>query len=140
MQNIFPQLTDSHFKLTSPRTIEYNCIAWAADDTETWWWPDMFEQYYWPSEVLREESIEAFIKAFEYLGYTTCENDSYETGFEKIVIYTTVNGKPSHAAKQIDENIWSSKIGRLEDIEHSINSLTGDAYGEPKVFMRRSKK
>ena len=33
----FPNLEAGNYAVTSPSTPEYNCIAWAAGDTETWW-------------------------------------------------------------------------------------------------------
>ena len=139
MHTYFPMLKSSSYKLTSPATIEYNCIAWAAGDTETWWWPDPFGQYFWPSEILREETIDVFVKAFEFLGYTICRDANYETGYEKVAIYAKPDGRPTHAARQVDAEKWTSKIGRLEDIEHGVNSLSGAIYGEPIVFMKRPK-
>jgi hypothetical protein len=139
MQSYFPELRSPLFKLVSPPTIEYNCIAWAAGDTEAWWWPDAFEQYFWPAGIVREESIDAFVKAFETLRYNICINADYEPGYEKIAIYTKLNGRPTHAARQIDSEKWTSKIGQLEDIEHGIDSLSGDIYGKPVVYMKRPK-
>lgn len=139
MHTFFPMLQSSAYKVTSPATIEYNCIAWAAGDTETWWWPDPFDQYFWPSGILREETIDAFVKAFEFLGYTICRDANYETGYEKVAIYAKPDGRPTHTARQIDSEKWTSKIGRLEDIEHGINSLSGAIYGEPIVYMKRPK-
>ena len=139
METFFPMLQSSSYNVTSPATIAYNCIAWAAGDTETWWWPDPFDQYFWPSEILREETIDAFVKAFEFLGYTICRDANYEMEYEKVAIYAKPDGRPTHAARQIDSEKWTSKIGRLEDIEHDINSLSGDIYGEPLVYMKRPK-
>ena len=139
MQNLFPILKSSIYFVTSPVTIEYNCIAWAAGDTEKCWWPDPLDQYFWPLEIPREETIDAFVKAFESLDYTLCPDANYENGYEKITIYAKPNGKPTHAARQIDLQKWTSKIGQLEDIEHDFNSLSGDIYGEPIVYMKRPK-
>lgn len=30
LEDLFPNLADGNHEVTSPRTIEYNCIAWAA--------------------------------------------------------------------------------------------------------------
>lgn len=139
MEAFFPMLQSSAYELTSPATIEYNCIAWAAGDTEKWWWPDTFGQYFWPPGILREESVGAFVEAFESLGYNICMDDNYETGYEKIAIYAKPDGRPTHAARQIDSEKWTSKIGRSEDIEHGIDSLSGAIYGEPIVYMKRPK-
>ncbi|MEH1972902.1 MAG: hypothetical protein V7L02_06655 [Nostoc sp.] len=58
----------------------------AAEDDETWWWPD---QFYWPLSVPREETIEAFQQAFETLGYEVCQGDVLEEGLQRIAIYST---------------------------------------------------
>jgi len=140
MQKFFPILETSGYSVTSPATMEYNCIAWAAEDSKTWWWPDPFNQYYWPSGILREDTIDAFVKAFELFHYTICSDANYEIGYEKISIYAKRDGRPTHAARQISFEKWTSKIGKLEDIEHDINALSGDIYGEPVVFMKRPRK
>ena len=33
----FPNLLTTGYEITSPDTIDYNCIAWAAEDNERWW-------------------------------------------------------------------------------------------------------
>ena len=42
----FPRLAPQNHRITSPAGIEYNCVAWAAGDTENWWQPGV----YWPVE------------------------------------------------------------------------------------------
>lgn len=60
-----------------------------------------------------------------------------EVGFEKIALYAKGN-EFMHVARQSPNGKWSSKLGRLEDVEHdSLEVLEGDAYGYPKLFMRR---
>ena len=38
----FPRLTPENHCLASPPTLDYNCIAWAAGDTENWWQPGVY--------------------------------------------------------------------------------------------------
>jgi hypothetical protein len=45
--NDFPHLTAQNYRVTSPPSIEYNCVAWSAAETEHWWQPGM----YWPVET-----------------------------------------------------------------------------------------
>lgn len=138
IEKTFSHLIDSGYTVTSPETTEYNCIAWAANDTDAWWWPDSFNLGYWPPEIPRKETLYAFIKAYELFGYATCENSQFESGFEKIAIYIDSSGKPTHAARQLSNGHWTSKLGRLEDIEHnSLDSLP--EYGTVAVFMKRPK-
>ena len=139
IEKFFPKLQDGLYKITSPDTVDYNCIAWAAGDTEAWWWPDRLDIGYWPAGVRRAEILEAFIEAFATLGFTLCDTAEYEEGFEKVAIYIDVNGKPTHAARQLSPGLWTSKLGNLQDIEHHIDGVSGDQYGAVAVIMKRLK-
>lgn len=139
IEAVFPELSEVRYSVTSPKTKEYNCIAWAAGDDEVWWWPDLQNTSYWPPQVQRSETRDSFIKAYGTLGYFVCDNDAYEDGFEKIAIYEK-NGKPEHAARQLEPGTWTSKLGELEDIEHhSLEGLCGDVYGQVAIIMKREK-
>ena len=46
IEQSFPNLQSSGYSITSPATIDYNCIAWATDDTEVWWEPDPLDLSY----------------------------------------------------------------------------------------------
>jgi hypothetical protein len=135
----FPNLNNSGYKITSPATIDYNCIAWAAGDTERFWWPDPLNIGYWPPEAPRSVTLDAFVNAFETLGYVVCDSTKYENGFEKIALYVDSSGEPTHAARQIDFDHWTSKLGSIEDIEHSFDGVTGSLYGSVAVIMKRPK-
>ena len=134
---LFPNLKDSNYKIISPKTIEYNCIAWACGDIHRIWWPDPLNIGYWPNEAPRFVSLEAFLKAFETLGYAVCNSAKYEEGFEKIAVYTDVGGKPTHAARQLIYGLWTSKLGQLYDIEHEVEGVSGLSYGHIAAFMKR---
>lgn len=132
----FPLLDRNNHRITSPQTPVYNCIGWAVDGDSKWWWPDPTDQYYWPEGVKREEDTDAFVHAFSIMGFEICEGGEMEEGFEKIVLYLKDN-RPTHAAKQLNKQLWSSKLGNEYDIEHTIDALNGDAYGLPTIFFRR---
>ena len=86
----------------------------------------------------REESIAAFIEAFQSLGYQTCVDGTLESGFIKIAIFADDSGKPTHAARQLPNGCWTSKLGGDKDIEHSaVEDVIGPLYGTPVQFMRR---
>ncbi|MBU2521028.1 MAG: hypothetical protein KKD50_02235, partial [Proteobacteria bacterium] len=57
IEKSFPKLQDGGYRITSLDTVDYNCIAWAAGDTEAWWWPDPLNMYYWPIGVSRAETL-----------------------------------------------------------------------------------
>jgi hypothetical protein len=49
METTFPNLRNDQYAITSPRTPNYNCIAWSVGDTEHWWEPIRhIPGYYWP--------------------------------------------------------------------------------------------
>jgi hypothetical protein len=136
IENLFPGLVSSDYSIESPATPDYNCFAWAAGDTEVCW--SHFPGYYWPSRIPRAYTIEAYIKAFETSGYTICKDAGYESGFKKIALYVGDNGKPTHAARQLSSGFWTSKLGKLEDIEHTtLEGLVGAEYGSVAVILKR---
>ncbi|MBD2357158.1 hypothetical protein H6G41_21460 [Tolypothrix sp. FACHB-123] len=136
----YPNLITHGYNITSPDTPDYNCVGWAAEDDQNWWWPDIQNLHYWPPGVPREETIEAFKQAFRTLGYEVCENDVLEEGFQKIAIYANSNKVPTHVARQLPSGKWTSKLGQDEDIEHNnLQGLTGQpGYGEVACIMRRA--
>ena len=137
--NPFPRLTSDSYKQTSSPTPDYNCIAWAAGEDDRWWWPDAADIYYWPEQVVRAETVDAFVQSFALLGYCQCETGQYENGFEKVVLYqSSASGKPTHMSRQLADGSWTSKLGQNIDINHyDVSGLCGPAYGEAVVFMKR---
>lgn len=137
--DLLPNLDFTNHRITSPIKKSYNCIAWAADTSSRWWWPA--GKGYWPKGVPREITLDAFVMAFSTLGYEACEDGCLEEGCEKIVLFARDNMgllQPTHAAKQLPNGRWTSKLGQLEDIEHmSANDVSGPAYGMPVQYMRR---
>ena len=115
------------------------CGPDSSADDQVWWWPAGTD--YWPPGVKREETIPAFVKAFATQGYVRCKNGNLEEGFEKIAIFAVrVDGKlvPEHAARQLSDGRWASKMGSDEDIEHiSVTDVSGPEYGKPVCFLRR---
>ena len=138
LQVDFPALTSDTFELTSPTDRRYNCIAWAAGETHRKWWPDRFNTMHWPKGIPREVTLEAFVAAYQSLGYNCCESDVPETGYEKIAIFARADGKPAHAARQLPSGAWTSKLGDEQDIEHEqLRGVESQAYGLVVQIMRR---
>ena len=133
----WPNLTSDNYRKTSDRSQDYNCIAWAVDDMTVRIWPDE-PGYFWPTNILQQESTQAFIEFYETHNYVVCDDNSLEPGVEKIAIYVE-DGEVTHAAKQLQSGHWSSKLGiDLEDIEHStLEALEGDGYGRASISMKR---
>ena len=138
LELLFPNLQGKDYQITSPPHRRYNCIAWAAGDQSDWWWPDAAGSGYWPANATRALTLQAFQEAFATLGYVACETEEYETDFEKIALFTTPSGLPTHAARQLSSNRWTSKLGRMEDIEHNLRDVEGAVYGSLAVVMKRA--
>jgi hypothetical protein len=138
-----PGLNSENCRITSMDSARYNCIAWAAGDSSRWWWPDALRSYYWPSDAPREETIEAFVSAYATLGYAECSDASLEAGFQKVALFAKNSGgevlKPTHAALQLPSGHWTSKLGALEDVDHSdLMALQGPAYGITVRYLKRT--
>jgi hypothetical protein len=134
----FPNLTRANHRVVSPAAPDYNCIAWAAECQDRWWWPDPMGTAYWPPGVPREETVTAFEMAYGTLGFAACVDDSLEAGFRKVAIYAKA-GTPTHAARQLSDGRWTSKLGEWEDIEHAtLQALEGGTYGAVASILRRA--
>ncbi len=131
----FPHLAEHNHRITSPATVEYNCIARSAGDIEHWWQPGV----YWPiATAIDDYGIAALKQAFLALGFQDCDDGSLESGHEKLALYGTSQFY-THAARQLANGKWTSKLGRLEDIEHETpDDLSGGVYGEVAQFMKRA--
>jgi hypothetical protein len=83
-------------------------------------------------------SVGGYQRAFETLGFVECPTPDLEAGYEKIVLYE-YKGDFSHAARQLPNGAWTSKLGKLHDIEHEAHDTLDGArdYGRVASFMKR---
>ncbi len=131
--DLFPNLTSENHEITSDKTFKYNCVAWAAHQTDRWWQPGGC----WPIPASRDDlGIGNVVLAFNSLGYCESPNGELEHGFEKIAIYGS-GLMYTHVARQLPDGRWTSKLGQLEDITHATTyALEGSDYGEVVQFMK----
>ena len=137
LRRLFPRLFGGQYRLASKKTKRYNCIAWAAGHNDLWWEPP--PDGYWPPNIPDDGSIESAIRLYENLGYnrTALQDQAPEEGVEKVAIYGDKEGY-THAARQRQGGGWTSKLGKLQDIEHdNLESLTGSDYGTVIQILRR---
>lgn len=135
----FPVLHTNYVQDTSLATIDYNCIAWAAGEADRWWWPTP-GLYYWPLGAPMEETLEAFIAAFTLLGFSEADNGDLEPNLEKVALYATGGGTPTHMARQLPNGRWTSKLGSGVDIEHAtVRQLEGPLYGSVARYLKRQR-
>jgi hypothetical protein len=132
----FPNTTVEPFIQTSHEDVRYNCIAWAASDDTKWYEPDPYGLYYWPKNIDREYTTESYISLYETLGYTKCENGTLEGGFLKVAVFEN-GGLPSHAARQLADGNWTSKLGKNIDVRHTIFSIENGLYGIVIQYLKR---
>lgn len=130
----FPRLTAENHQITSPHDVRYNCIAWAVEETDRWWEPGV----YWPVDVQRNDyGIAVLEQAYNALGFEECADGTLEPGFTKVALYGN-NLVYTHAARQLIDGRWTSKLGKCEDITHtSPEDIGGGIYGEVVEFMKR---
>jgi hypothetical protein len=105
---------------------------------DRWWWPVCDEKTYWPDSVPRETTVEAFREAFATFGYAVGADEDLEPHFEKIALFANDERVPTHAARQLPDGRWTSKLGKNEDIEHALHDLEGTTYGSVVEIMKRS--
>jgi len=122
----FPALRSDQHSITSPTSPRYNCIAWAAGDDSKWWSP----QLYWPPEVQDEFgddfTIISVTAVYARLGFLPCGMDvTLEEGVDKVAIYA-IGDEATHAARQLPNGLWTSKLGPYEDITHTLKGLRAE--------------
>lgn len=144
--NVFPSLReDINFKITSPINNNYNCIAWACNYNDRWMqppngaYPFLDGVFYWPKEAKQGQEIDCLIDAFRKKDYELCDNWEHEDMYQKIALYVKKGTRIwTHAARELRNGFWTSKLGQGNDIQHSTPfSIEGEMYGEVIYFMKR---
>jgi len=93
---------------------------------------------YWPPGIPTDEVLQSFVRLVESLGHRPCDDDVREPDAEKIAIYTTLGGKPTHAARQLESGAWTSRLGQSIVIEHDTPAaVEGPLYGIVAQIMKR---
>lgn len=142
----FPGLaTDPVFRINSKVDVRYNCIAWSLFYSDRWVWPpSTFTDldgvlHFWPKEVPMTSELQAFIELYKEDGYEECKDSNHEEGYRKIAIYSnTLTGVCTHAARELRNGTWVSKLGQNHDIIHNDPyTLECKTYGSVSVIMRK---
>ena len=151
LEHLFHGLALDGYSAESDANGDYNCFAWAASISHRRWGPykKLPPGWDWPDKVPREMTIPAFVQAYKTLGYKTCGLDfSLESRCEKIVIYANALDEPQHAARQLADGNWTSKMGfDGRDIHHNspagvvdVPTMRHSRYGKVVVCMKRRRK
>ena len=135
----FPNAKDAPFVVTSPSDGTYNCIAWAVESQAHFFWPSASPFFDWPDDLPRKANMATFLQFFNRFGYVPCEHGELEPGFQKIALFA--KGKtPSHAARQLPDGFWTSKIGAWVDVRHTLPAMEGGRYGSVVQYFKREAK
>ncbi len=154
--NNFPKLIlDPNFKISSPINVNYNCIAWAGIRDDEFWWPEIEPynldgvKYKWPFNIENNDKLKFFIELYSKLGYIETSNNigNEHPKFRKIAVFIKIDplnldiltNTCTHAARQLKNGLWTSKLGRFHDIVHSNPyDLEGKAYGNIAIILKKS--
>jgi hypothetical protein len=131
-----PSLKQHSYKITSPRDPRYNCVAYAVGDLTQFWYEVNIRGYYWPPGAGSADTLEGWTKVFGIHGYVETEDRTLEPEYEKVAIYASPDG-PEHVARQKASGIWTSKMGRGIDMDHTLEALEGDFCGKVVKIMKR---
>jgi hypothetical protein len=135
-ESTWPSLPNSKHSITSEKCTTYNCVAWAVGCNTYQVDLTKYNDNGIPIEVL---DMYAYIEHFEGFGFTATDNVFLEEGVEKIALYFDNDLWFTHVCRQLSTGEWASKLGDLEDIEHShINALMGSYYGNEIFYMSRN--
>jgi len=105
----------------------YNCIGWSLCS--------IFNGWFQPPSNLLQAAPKLQLKWFDQFyaakNWKISKNCKPEKGVRKIALYCNAKGYPSHAAKQIEDDWWESKLGQGHRVVHpGTGSLEGEQYGK----------
>jgi hypothetical protein len=112
-RELFPLLTDYEL-IPNSEDNKYNCISHTIGIKDKYYWPYEDEQEYYFEyswSVKNEISNESFDEFYKYHGFEKMDllNFFYDPKYIKVALYTN-NGIPTHAAIQVDDVYWESKV------------------------------
>lgn len=140
VNQLFPKIKDN-FKLLTKADKSYNCIGWACGDTKRFWWPE--EDSFWPRDVQREATVDAFDELFlDHLQGQETIDENFEDGYQKLALYTEGEHEPTHLARLMPDGTWTSKLGKDPIIEHkTLDEMDDGLYGRwEKIYKIRDDK
>ncbi len=119
----------------------YNCFAWAIGRNDIRFDSSDEPCSYWPRGIEPSPYVESYVEVYSSEGFEVCDNPSLEEGCVKIALYEDrYSGEAVHAARQLSNGCWTSKMGFIEDISHQhLSSLEGYYQGycwQAAKFMR----
>ena len=145
LEELLPGLKHCVYEVTSPRSDAQNCIGHALQ-ANLYFDPGVggtfIEGHYWPPGIRADDSVAAWVQLFELNQFRECANSDLEEGIEKIAIYAGTDGETSHCARQLSSGRWTSKLNKLQDIQHDslTDLLSPPEYAAVVKFMSRPRR
>ena len=138
----FPRLKEGeNYSIESDETLAYNCLAWVVHSVAHSWDPEETCGGYWPPGIPRQNTVSTWMSALHTQIFKPCDAESPEPGYEKVAIFANSDGEPTHAARQLRDGRWTSKLGDGHDIIHTnLEILEGEYYGKVVQIMKRRQK
>ena len=73
---------------------------------------------------------------FQHFGYKQIFEKELPDYIDIIALYT-IGPLPTHAARKIDGNFWTSKLGDEIDLSHTLEGLVSSEYGNPSHYFSK---
>ncbi|MBK6533519.1 MAG: hypothetical protein IPF99_29195 [Deltaproteobacteria bacterium] len=136
-----PRLSPATCEAHSDPTEDYNCLAFAANDQGRWWEPYVVPPtipgVYWPTAVEPDNTVSAWSAALATVGFAPCADDSCDPALVKVALFA-IGETATHAARQLLDGRWVSKLGDEADVIHTrASDVGGGGYGEPVCLLAR---
>lgn len=71
-----PKIKEVGYKVTSPESRRYNCIAWSIGRVDIWIWP--VPQFFWSLNIEKNLKLSTFIDFYQMFEYIISENEKLE--------------------------------------------------------------
>lgn len=55
----------------------------------------------------------------------------------KVALFSSDNMHVLHAARQLSNSLWTSKLGVSFDVNHALEALENGIYGDVVVFLKK---
>ena len=134
-ESCFPRLAADGYRITSDPSEEQNLSVTRRIDRAN---GGTQRKMMFGRMVCRETILSVrLLLFFSTLGYALCDSGTHEAGYEKVAIYSD-GDEYTHAARQLADGSWTSKLGPDDDIEHPRpESLAGGKYGSVVRMLKR---
>ena len=137
-----------HEFIENSATPKRNCITASLNMPYPWIWPN-YKGYvddgnpytivgYWPKHLpVGDYSLSNFLEMYKLFGFEQTDNDEYEKGFWKNVIYGHNENDITHAAHLLKDGRCVSKLGEGPMLVHMPKSIICPTYGDIITYVKR---